>query len=47
MMILQFSSMVLLFTYPSMTHLSGFWLPIVLNVASALKANFVVSALIL
>ncbi|XP_066335239.1 protein ZINC INDUCED FACILITATOR-LIKE 1-like [Miscanthus floridulus] len=41
--VVAFSSMVLLFTYPSMTHLSGFWLSIVLNVASALKANFVVT----
>ncbi|KAL6660585.1 hypothetical protein ACP70R_001620 [Stipagrostis hirtigluma subsp. patula] len=36
-------SMMLLFTYPSMACLSQPWLSIVLNIASALKANFVVT----
>ncbi|RCV37530.1 hypothetical protein SETIT_8G070700v2 [Setaria italica] len=34
-------SMMLLFTYPSMTHLPRPWLLIVLNISSALKANLV------
>ncbi|KAL6868342.1 hypothetical protein ACP4OV_015187 [Aristida adscensionis] len=34
-------SMMLLFTYPSMIYLSEPWLSIALNIASALKANFV------
>ncbi|XP_044971614.1 protein ZINC INDUCED FACILITATOR 1-like isoform X5 [Hordeum vulgare subsp. vulgare] len=36
-------SMVLLFTYPPMTHLSRPWLPIILNIVSVLKANCLVS----
>ncbi|KAF8653464.1 hypothetical protein HU200_062208 [Digitaria exilis] len=36
-------SMVLLFTYPHMTHLSGLWLSIVVNIASVLKNNLVVT----
>ncbi|CAN6339505.1 unnamed protein product [Urochloa humidicola] len=34
---------VLLFTYPPMTHLSGLWLSIAVNIASALKSIFVVT----
>ncbi|XP_062202867.1 protein ZINC INDUCED FACILITATOR-LIKE 1-like isoform X2 [Phragmites australis] len=36
-------SMVLLFTYPPMTHLSRLWLSIIVNIASVLKNNFVVN----
>ncbi|KAF8701211.1 hypothetical protein HU200_000547 [Digitaria exilis] len=36
-------SMVLLSTYPYMTHLSGHLLPVVINVASGLKANLSVT----
>uniref|UniRef100_A0A0E0LHT8 Major facilitator superfamily (MFS) profile domain-containing protein n=1 Tax=Oryza punctata TaxID=4537 RepID=A0A0E0LHT8_ORYPU len=35
-------SMILVFTYPPMTHLPRPWLQIVLNVVSVLKSNFVV-----
>ncbi|CAL4981536.1 unnamed protein product [Urochloa decumbens] len=41
--IVAVSSMVLLFTYPWMTHLSGYCLSIVLNIASAIKANLAVT----
>ncbi|KAG0519794.1 hypothetical protein BDA96_08G017400 [Sorghum bicolor] len=36
-------SMVLLFTYPPMTHLSKPWLSVVVNIASMLKNNLVVT----
>ncbi|CAN6325720.1 unnamed protein product [Urochloa humidicola] len=36
-------SMMLLFTYPPMTYLSGLWLSIAVNVALALKSIFVVT----
>ncbi|KAL6905680.1 hypothetical protein ACP4OV_003281 [Aristida adscensionis] len=36
-------SMVLLYAYPPMTHLSKAWLSIILSIASSLKNNFVVT----
>jgi predicted MFS family arabinose efflux permease len=40
---LQIFSMLLLLTFPFMTHLSRPWLLIVLNISSVLKGNFAVT----